>query len=63
MFTHLSEHLVIGMCQVFPNDTTFVLEVALAGDNTVSPLTIEESHKNGPCSGAAALSCPVDVIW
>ncbi len=26
---------------------------------TLSLLTIEESHKNGPCSGAAALSCPV----
>ena len=42
-----------------PNDNSFVLEVASAGDNAVSLLTIEESHKNGHCSGAAALSCPV----
>ena len=59
MFTRLSEHLEIGMCQDFPEDNAFVLEVASAGENAVSLLMIEESHKNGPCSGAAALSCPV----
>ena len=59
MFTRLSEHLVTGICQVFPNDNTFVLEVAWTDDDAVSLLTIKESHKNGPCSGAAALSCPV----
>ena len=42
-----------------PNDNTFVLEVASTDDDAVSLLTIKESHKNGPCSGAAALSCPV----
>ena len=59
MFTRLSEHLIICIRQVFLDDITFVLEVASTDDDAVSLLTIEESHKNGPCSGAAALSCPV----
>ena len=61
MFIRLSEHLIICIRQVFPDDNTF----ASAGDDVVSLLTIEEVHKNGPCSGAAALSCPVghlDVV-
>ena len=59
MFTRLSEHLIICIRQVFLDDITFVLEVASTDDDAVSLFTIEESHKNGPCSGAAALSCPV----
>ena len=59
MFTRLSEHLIIGIRQVFPDDNTFVLEVASACEDAVSLLTIKESHKNGPFPGAAALSCPV----
>ena len=51
MLIRFSEHLIICIRQVFPDDITFVLEVASTDDDAVSLLTIKEEPETRMTAG------------